>query len=187
MTGGHENHAIGGHKYAVGEYERRFLLDEIPAGVTNPRHIVDRYLDRTRLRLRTVETPDGATDRKLGHKRRVEPDDPTAILHTSMYLDAAELEVLGGLPGRHLAKTRWAVAVDDGVTGSVNVFEQDLAGLVLLEVDLGSPDLLDRFEPPVWAGPEVTRIEAFTGGALAGATFADLAPVLAALNHRSGT
>ena len=183
------DHKYTDHKYAVGEYERRFLLDQIPPGVTNPRHLVDHYLDGTRLRLRTVAAENGVVDRKLGHKRRVVDDDPTAILHTSLYLDEAELDVLAQLPAKRLVKTRWAVEVDeDGASGSVNVFEEDLVGLILLEVDLGSPELLHRFVPPSWAGPEVTRQEAFTGGALAGATFADLAPLVDALTdaaHRS--
>ena len=170
--------ANNGPKYAVGEYERRFLLDAVPPGATNPRRIVDRYLDGTRLRLRTVEAPGADTDRKLGHKRRAVADDPTAILHTSMYLDDAEYGVLATLPARRLVKTRWAITLADGgrgpVTGSVNVFEDDLDGLILLEVDLGAPDLLWAFEPPPWAGREVSQDEAFTGGELAGRSFADL-------------
>ena len=44
------------------------------------------------------------------------------------------------LPARRLVKTRWAVAVEGPeATGSVNVFEEDLAGLVLLEVDTARP------------------------------------------------
>ncbi|MGI9612356.1 MAG: hypothetical protein ACR2QO_05580 [Acidimicrobiales bacterium] len=181
-------------KYAVGEHERRFLLDEIPAGATNPRHITDHYVDGTRLRLRAVRDgarSTGAVDLKLGHKRRIVADDPTAILHTSMYLDAAEFDVLATLPGRRLVKTRWSVPVGPDAdpsspSGSVNVFEEDLAGLILLEVDLGSQALLEAFTPPSWVGPEVTADEAFTGGALAGASFADIAPLAAAAAATKG-
>lgn len=162
-------------KYAIGEYERRFLLDELPPGVTNPRPIVDHYLDGTRLRLRTTDLGDGTIERKLGQKRRLADDDPTAILHTTIYLGDPEFEALSTLPGRELRKTRWAIDVGDG-TGSVDVFEGPLDGLIVLEVDLGRPDGLDRFEPPVWAGPEVSRVEAFSGGWLAGRALADLQP-----------
>lgn len=166
-------------KYSVGEFERRFLLDAIPPGASNPRHIVDLYIDGTRLRLRSVEADGVETDRKLGHKRRLVEADPTAIMHTSLYLDESEYAVLSGLSAKRLAKTRWAVEVD-GTACSVNVFEEDLNGLILLEADLGDPALLDGFVPPSWAGPEVTRDERFTGGRLAGQSFADISTAMSA-------
>ena len=167
-------------KYSVGEYERRFLLDAVPTGAVRPRRIVDHYVDGTRLRLRSVDEAGAETDRKLGHKRRVVETDPTAIMHTSLYLDEAEFDVLSTLPGRRLVKTRWAVDAD-GSPASVNEFHEDLAGLILLEVDLGDPSRLDRFVPPGWVGPEVTHHEAFTGGALAGASFDSLRPIIRAV------
>jgi len=162
-------------KYSVGEYERRFLLDKLPPGRTNPRYIVDHYVNETRLRLRTVSAGEnGDTDLKLGHKRRVVADDPTAIRCTSIYLDKTEFAVLSNLPGRRLVKTRWAIALGRW-TGAVEVFEEALSGLVMLEVDLGDVADLKAFEPPDWAGPEVTQSEAFTGAELAGRTWADVA------------
>ena len=161
-------------KYSAGEYKRRFLLREIPAGAADPRRIRDRYLTGTRLRLRSTESPDGQLlERKLGHKRRVGDDDPTAVMHTSLYLDGGEFELLAALPGRDLIKVRWAVDLD-GEVGSVDVFEGDLLGLVMLEVDLKSATRLSDFSPPAWAGPEVTHDEAFTGGSLSTLLPADL-------------
>ena len=172
-------------KYSVGEYERRFLLDAVPTGATRPRRIVDHYVDGTRLRLRSVDEAGAETDRKLGHKRRVVETDPTAIMHTSLYLDEAEFEVVSTLPGRRLVKTRWAVDAD-GTPASVNEFHEDLTGLILLEVDLGEPALLDGFVPPPWVGPELTHHEAFTGGALAGASLHELDPLIHSIRAAAG-
>lgn len=169
-------------KYSVGEYERRFLLDTVPSDAMSPRPIVDHYVDDTRLRLRTVGRSNGPDTHKLGHKRRVDNDDPTAILHTSLYLTEAEYGVLARLPGRRLAKTRWKVDLD-GQAAAVDVFAEGLAGLVILEVDLGDPAGLAAFTPPPWAGPEITHDEAFTGGQLAGGTFVDLAAAIAAIRR----
>lgn len=165
-------------KYSVGEFERRFLVGEIPPGVTNPRHIVDLYIENTRLRLRSVDQPGLETDWKLGHKRRLVEADPTEIQHTSLYLNENEFRVLAALSMKRLAKTRWAVAIG-GRDCSVDVFEGSLAGLICLEVDVGDSSLLDEFVPPLWAGPEVTWDEAFTGGELAGKSFSDLGDALA--------
>ena len=166
-------------KYAVGEYERRFLLDDVPGAATNPRRIIDRYIVNTRLRLRTVDGPDGAVVRKLGQKRRVRTDDPRAIMCTSVYLDEAEFDLLAGLPARTLIKTRWAVDVA-GHTCAIDVFESALAGLILLEVAVHDPARLDEFAVPAWVGPEVTDDESFTGGELAGRSLHDLRDALAA-------
>lgn len=180
-------------KYSVAECERRFLLDGVPSGVTNPRRIVDHYIDNTRLRIRLVEStvgePEGDDapdiDRKLGHKRRVVADDPTTIMCTSLYLDQAEFEVVSTLPGRRLVKTRWTVDAGAGVTGAVDVFDESLTGLVVLEVDLGDESALAAFAAPPWCGPEITHVEAFTGGELAGRSFDDLAEHLAAARMTS--
>lgn len=164
-------------KYAVGEYERRFLLDEIPAGATDPRRIVDRYIDNTRLRLRTVDHPGAEMGRKLGHKRRLNASDPRAIIHTSVHLEEDEFSVLAALPAKRLVKTRWSIEVE-GRQCSINVFEGPLAGLILMAVDLGDPSLLDEFVPPSWAGAEVSTDEAFTGGELAGKSLNEIVETL---------
>lgn len=163
-------------KYAVGEYERRFLLSAVPPEANNPRRIADRYLDNTRLRLRAVTTNDangGGNVLKLGHKRRVNDDDPTQIMCTSLYLDEAEFTSLSALPARPLEKTRWAINID-GQPCSVDEFAGDLEGLILLEVDMHDPARLNSFAPPPWAGTEITYDETFTGGQLAGRSFADV-------------
>ncbi len=161
-------------KYAVTEHERRFRLDAVPAAATDPRRITDRYLDATRLRLREVVAADGTVQRKLGHKRRLDEADPRSILCTSLYLDDAEWATLWALPGRLLHKTRHRLVLDDGTAAAIDEFGDHLAGLVLLEVDLGDRDRLDAWAPPGWAGVEVTDDERFTGGWLAGRTLTDL-------------
>lgn len=126
-----------------------------------------------------MATPDGdVLQRKLGHKRRHAEDDPTAVWHTSLYLDKAEFELLSTLPGRTLTKTRWIVDIE-GRPGAVDVFAGNLAGLILLEVDPGERARLTSFNPPAWAGPEVSDDEAFTGSSLAGLDADALEAILA--------
>ena len=86
-------------KYAHVERERRWLLGAVPGLPDDARRlrIVDRYLRRTRLRLREVTEIDGTVVRKLGHKVRL-GDDAREVAHTSLYLDGAEWSVLAALP-----------------------------------------------------------------------------------------
>ena len=152
--GGH-NGAVDLTKYAHQEDEQRFVLPCLPAGSHAPRMIEDRYVPGTRLRVRTVtDESSGVTVGKLGHKVRIDPSRPSAVWHTTMYLDDAELDVLLGLTSRTLAKRRWTVA-----GGCADEFFESLDGLILFE----GP------RPVVAPGPavEVTDDERFTGGSLA--------------------
>lgn len=163
----------GSSRYARTERERRFLLPgvpDLPAGLA-VRHLEDRYLDGTRLRVRAVRE-DGASGAppvpplfKLGQKVRPDPGRPSTVAHTSLYLDRAEYDLLRLLPGRDLAKTRTVLAWA-GLAVAVDVFTGRLAGLVLAEVDLGDTGVMPGPPPLPWLA-EVTADERFTGGALA--------------------
>ncbi|HEV3212930.1 MAG TPA: hypothetical protein VGZ03_05990 [Acidimicrobiales bacterium] len=141
-------------RYARLEDERRFLVAALPDGAASPRLIEDRYVTGTRLRVRRVTDGHG-TVRKLGQKVRAHADHPTAVWHTTMYLDEAEFAALVQLGGSALAKRRWSLPSG----GCADEFLGTLAGLVLVEG-----------EPPFDAPPrslEVTDDERYTGGALA--------------------
>jgi CYTH domain-containing protein len=152
--GGH-NVEVDLTKYAHLEDEQRFVLPGLPEGSHAPRAIEDRYVLGTRLRVRTVtDEASGEMVGKLGHKRRLDQSHPSAVWHTTIYLDESELEVLRGMPARVLIKRRWTVA-----GGSADEFLGDLTGLVLFE----------GLRPVVAPGHavEVTDDERFCGGSLA--------------------
>jgi CYTH domain-containing protein/CHAD domain-containing protein len=69
--------------------------------------------------------------------------------------------------GRRLAKTRRLVPLGDGLTAEVDVFGGDLAGLVVAEVEFDSRGQEQGFEPPGWAGKELTGNEDYSGQSLA--------------------
>lgn len=167
-------------KYSVIELERRFLLSELPPGLSKPRRIHDLYIDGTRLRLRTVEDLDGfVLQRKLGHKRRAEEANPSIVNHTSLYLNETEFETLSSLPGRSLVKVRWIVEAN-GRRAAVDVFEGELQGLSMLEVDFDTYEEMAAFTPPSWAGDEVSRHDGFSGGVLSALGSTDLKELLQA-------
>lgn len=156
-------------KYAVVERERRWLLDGLPPGeVEGDREVVlveDRYVRGTRLRLRQVTSADGTVVRKLGHKVRLGDGGPAEVACTSLYLDDTEWDLLAGLPSDRLTKRR-VRHEQDGAVVAVDEFLDDLAGLVLGEIDRrDGPEV----EPPgEWrVVREVTAEEAFTGSELA--------------------
>lgn len=172
-------------KYSISELERRFLLSELPSGLSQPRRIRDLYIEGTGLRLRIVEDLDGVVlQHKLGHKRRTDEGDPSIVEHTSLYLTEAEYEILSAVGGRPLVKVRWTVE-SDGLRAAVDVFEGKLEGLVMLEVEFHADEDLTAFRPPHWAGLEVTHREEFSGGALSASTSEEANELLDELDQLS--
>lgn len=147
--------------YARVEQERRWRLAALPDGLADGRHVVDRYVDGTRLRLRRVSAGDRVVW-KLGQKVRPDPADPSVVRVTSTYLDEAEAAVLSALPAAVVEKTRWRRG-----RLVVDVFAGRLAGLVLAEVEVEDlaadvPEVAD-----LTGAVEVTADDRFSGGALA--------------------
>ncbi len=67
--------------------------------------------------------------------------------------------------GRRVHKTRYRLPID-GHIGELDVFHDELDGLVLVEVEFDSDDEMAAFEPPAWFGSEVTDDVAYTNASL---------------------
>jgi CYTH domain-containing protein len=149
-------------KYARFELERKFLLDRLPEGLGGATTIYDRYIKDTSLRLRLAEHPDGRLEYKLNQKESPSPPDYGVMTITSIYLTAAEYEVLSVLPAAELRKRRYHVG-----RYSIDVFEGDLQGLILAEAEFSSEEEMRAHPIPDFAVREVSDDVRYTGGALA--------------------
>ena len=164
-------------KYARVERERRYLLQDLPEGLTRASphvQITDNYLTGTRLRLRKVRDP--LTNKwivKLTQKFAPEPDDFSRTIITNIYLNALEVETLGISDANEIRKNRYPF-VFEGRQFSVDMFLGDLFGLVLAEVSFETDEELDNYPQPPFAIAEVTNNELFTGGKLCEISFADI-------------
>jgi CYTH domain-containing protein len=150
------------HKYARIERERRFLLDRFPsADVVRIRHITDRYIDGTLLRLREQTDGDGSPTFKLTQKIPARANGAQQGLITSIYLAEDEFRLLAQLPGRMFRKIRYSVP-----PFGIDVFEGTLQGLRLAEAEFNSAAEADALVVPEFILHEVTDDERFTGGQL---------------------
>src|SRR5215813_13404348 len=93
-----ENTIVPPSKYARVERERRYLLQDLPEGLSraDPHvQITDNYLTGTRLRIRKVRDPQ--TNKwvvKFTQKFAPDPRDLSRTLITNTYLNALEAEML---------------------------------------------------------------------------------------------
>jgi CYTH domain-containing protein len=172
-----QNTIVPDSKYARVERERRYLLQDLPEGLTRADHhlqITDNYITGTRLRIRKVRDP--RTNKwivKFTQKFAPNPADLSRTMITNTYLNATEADTLAVFEANEIRKNRYLFEFA-GRKFSVDMFLGDLFGLVLAEVSFETDQELDDFERPPFALADVTNNEIFSGGKLSELTFADI-------------
>ena len=164
-------------KYARVERERRYLLQDLPEGLTRPDphvQITDNYITGTRLRLRKVRDP--RTNKwvvKFTQKFAPNPDDLARTIITNTYLNPLEADTLSLFNTNEIRKNRYYFDFE-GRRFSIDMFLGDLFGLVLAEVGFETDEELDSFAKPPFAVAEVTNDPMFSGGQLSELTFSEV-------------
>jgi len=173
-----QNTIVPESKYAQVERERRYLLRDLPEGLTraDPHlQITDNYMTASRLRLRKVREP--RTNKwtvKFTQKFAPNPEDLSRTIITNTYLNALEADVLSTIfNSNEIRKNRYPFEFE-GRKFSVDMFLGDLFGLVLAEVSFETDEELDQFPKPSFALADVTNEELFTGGRLCELTFSEV-------------
>ncbi len=173
-----QNTIVPESKYARVERERRYLLRDLPEGMTraDPHlQITDNYMTGSRLRLRKVREP--RTNKwtvKFTQKFAPNPEDLSRTIITNTYLNALEAEVLSSIfNSNEIRKNRYPFEFE-GRKFSIDMFLGDLFGLVLAEVSFETDEELDNFPKPPFALAEVTNEPLFSGGRLCELTFSDI-------------
>jgi CYTH domain-containing protein len=172
-----QNTVLPKSKYARVERERRYLLQDLPEGLTRADlhvQITDNYITGTRLRLRKVRDP--KTNKwtlKFTQKFAPNAQDLSRTIITNTYLSAAEYERLSVFEANEIRKNRYPFEWQ-GHKCSADMFLGDLFGLVTAEVSFETDEELDSFPLPRFAIADVTNNEIFSGGKLSELTFEDI-------------
>jgi CYTH domain-containing protein len=171
------NTIVPDSKYARVERERRYLLQDLPEGLTRADHhlqITDNYITGTRLRIRKVRDP--KTNKwivKFTQKFAPDPADLSRTIITNLYLNAIEAETLSVFEANEIRKNRYPFSFE-GRQFSIDMFLGDLFGLVMAEVSFETDEELDNFAKPPFAIADVTNNEIFSGGKLSELMFEDI-------------
>src|SRR5437660_4379570 len=103
-----QNTLVPESKYARVERERRYLLQNLPPGLSRTDHhfqITDNYITGTRLRIRKVRDP--KTNKwvvKFSQKFAPNPADLSRTMITNIYLNAIEAETLAIFEANEIRK-----------------------------------------------------------------------------------
>jgi CYTH domain-containing protein len=163
-------------KYTRVEYERRFLVsaqsDWKSAVEPYSKTYEDKYLCDSRLRLRILTDTDTGR-RVIKLNKKLESPSPYYRTVSRILLTQSEYELLTVIEGYRLKKTRYYHR-HQGTVFSIDVFDDELDGLILCETEADGLDELMSVEPPSYARQEVTEDPFFEGGNLCRTTRADL-------------
>ena len=146
------------------EIERKFLVDAEPAIIEGhtPTRIRQGYLaitDDTEVRVRS---------RDGDHVLTVKGGRGLVRREVSVPLTPNQFDELWPLTaGRRINKRRWVIPHDDGVELEIDVFDDELDGLVIAEIEFDSEQASDAFVAPDWFGREVTDDSRYRNAALA--------------------
>ena len=143
------------------EIERRFLVDVLPEPLPRPCRIVQGYLmtSPAAVRVRSADGTFTLTIKSGTGLRRTEIE---------RSLSAAEFDALWEVAtDLRIEKRRHRIDLDHGAVAELDLFDGDLAGKRLVEVEFDQVARAEQFVPPAWFGDEVTQDGRYTNASLA--------------------
>lgn len=143
------------------EIERRFLVADLPGDLPEPAVVEQAYVTTmpVSVRVRRIDERRILTIKAGRGLERVEIERD---------LDDDEFAVLWNVANElRIAKRRHFVDIGDGHTAELDLFDGELTGRRLVEVEFDSTEEAARFVPPPWFGREVTEDPRYTNSSLA--------------------
>ncbi len=142
------------------EIERKYKIKEIPGELTDYKFkkIEQGYLcHKPTIRIRKSNEDYIMTYKsKFGIEKQGEKG---AIVNNEVELPLTEeayLTLKSKTDGNLIYKTRYLIPLKGGLTAELDIFEQQLQGLVFTEVEFPDESTADNFIPPEWFGEELS-------------------------------
>ncbi len=166
------------------ELERTYLAKELPPNLAacRSKSMLDIYVPSTsshpivRIRKR-------GDVYEITKKAPIVEGDASRSMEETIPLTLEEYRELSAIPGKRISKNRYYYT-DGGIDFEIDVFQDDLEGLVLVDVEFPSVEQKDTFREPGFCLTEVTQQEFLAGGMLCGKKYADIEPELQRLGYK---
>ncbi len=110
---------------------------------------------------------------EITKKEPIKSGDASHQLETTIPLTEEEFSELSQIQGKRVTKNRF-VYEEESNTYEIDVFQGDLKGLILVDIEFKSIEEKDRFTPPSWVLVEVTQENFIAGGMLCGKSYKDI-------------
>ncbi len=133
------------------EIERKYLIDRLPDDLDMyaSRHLEQGYLNTEPVvRIRKSDDKYELTYKSQGLMVREEYNLPLT--------EEAYYHLREKADGLLITKTRYLIPLDGRLIAELDVFENELAPLMLAEVEFETEEEANTFTPPAWFGEDVT-------------------------------
>jgi CYTH domain-containing protein len=166
------------------ELELTYLAKVIPEGLREckSKDLLDIYLPATsahpKLRLRKRGDVCEMTKKNL-----VKEGDASVQIEQTIALDEAEFAALSAVGGKRVHKQRFYFPYEN-VTAEVDVFQDSLAGLVLIDFEFASEEEKNTFQMPSFCLADVAQEDFVAGGMLCGKSYEDITADLARFGYQ---
>jgi CYTH domain-containing protein len=148
------------------EIERKYALRNLPGELSQYRYkkIEQGYLcHKPTLRIRKSNEDYILTYKsKLGAESA---NENRALINHEVELPLTEeafMVLKAKTDGNIVCKTRYLIPLEDGLTAELDVFEGNLSGLLVVEVEFPDEKTADEFVPPAWFGKELSSDKRFS-------------------------
>lgn len=149
------------------EIERKYLIMNLPENLTNYKcKVIEQgYLcHNPTIRIRKIDD-----DYILTYKSRIKQigisDSNKAIMNNEVELELTQeayMQLKNKIDGYLIHKNRYYIPLEAGLTAELDVFENQLKGFIMAEVEFPSEKSSDIFIPPKWFGKELTSDKRFS-------------------------
>lgn len=166
------------------ELELTYLAKEIPAEVSGaaPVELMDIYVPedapRPYIRLRQK-----GKKYEITKKKPIDSSDFSRQTEQTIPLDEIEFNALSKSSSRKVVKDRYQVNIG-GSPAEIDVFKDDLKGLVLIDFEFNNSEAKQSFQPPTCCLADVTQELFIAGGQLAGVKYSDIESDLNRFNYK---
>lgn len=156
------------------EIERTYLAKHVPNGLKDceSREIIDIYIpkssDHPTLRIRKNDSK-----YEMTKKQPISEGDSSVQREDTIILTESEFNSLNELNGKKVRKIRYYYPYE-GRTAEIDVFQDDLRGLILVDVEFGNVSDKDEFRIPEFCLVDVTQDDFIAGGMICGKNYSDI-------------
>lgn len=161
------------------EFELTYLAKRLPENFSTnlpSKEILDIYLPKAAehaiLRIRK-----NGDSYEITKKQPVSGTDSSHQTENTIPLTKEEFDDLTNLSGKRLRKIRYYYS-ENSVDYEIDVFQDNLQGLVVVDVEFNSNEEKAGFEKPEWVLADVTQDKFIAGGMLCGKSYIDIEPEL---------
>ena len=158
------------------EIEKTFLVKDLPdLTQLTPEKILQGYLSPSPSPLR-IRQRDSRFE--ITKKLPLKPDDFSSAEEINIPLTEFEFNQFWPLVQRSLEKLRYKIPLENNLTAELDVYQSQLTGLVVVEVEFPSSEDMNKFIPPSWFGADITQEEFSANSFLAGKNFDQISPLI---------